>query len=64
RSISTLEEILNETQCHYVIVADNINHWPVDENYTKLKEKLNELVLTKKYEKMENLSPLLIYKSL
>ncbi len=65
RSISTLEEVLNETQHHYVIIADNINNWPFNnEDYSKLKGNLHKLVLTKKYEKMENLYPLLIYKSL
>ena len=64
RSIHDIEAPFHETNKNYIIIADKINHWPIDNNYSVLKDKLELLAKKGQYLRMGDFNRIIIYKSI
>jgi len=64
RSIQDLDSLFQEKNKNYIIIADNINHWPIDNQYSVLKDKLELLAKKGQYLKMGNFNKILVYQSI
>lgn len=54
---------LQEKKEHYILLADHVNHWPLDQKYAESKQKIENLCRKGQYEKLSGFYRLQIYKS-
>ena len=63
RPILDMNSLLQEKMPHYILLADYVNYWPLDEKYPQFKQVVEEAYQRNRYEKLANFKNLHIYKS-
>lgn len=63
RLILNMNSSFQEKKPHYILLADHINHWPLDQKYEEFKQKIEEACQKDQYEKLSGFYRLQIYKS-